>query len=79
MKTRKYQIGDMVLIDRRNLTIPKGTIRSLSDRWIGPYRIVQEKWDGHAYEVDIPTRTRIHEAYCMGNWPCSEFVRLWVM
>ena len=48
-----------MLVDRRNLTIPEG-VRSLSDKWIGPHRIVKDKWDGHAYELDIPVRTRIH-------------------
>ena len=29
-------------------------------RWIGPYYVVKDKWEGHAYELDIPARTRIH-------------------
>ena len=35
--------------------------RALSDRWISPYVVVKDKWDGHAYELDIPTMTRIHK------------------
>ena len=59
-EARKYRVGDMVLVDRRNLTIPDGGKRALSDRWIGPFKVVMDKWDGHAYKVDIPARTRIH-------------------
>ena len=58
-EARKYKVGDWVLVDRRNLTIPEG-IRALSDRWIGPYKVIKDVWDGHAYKLDIPIRTRIH-------------------
>ena len=60
-QARRYKVGDKVLVDRRNLTIPEGTTRALSGRWIGPYKITKDKWDGHAYELDIPARTRIHK------------------
>ena len=59
-KARKYSIGDQVLVDRRNLTVPAGTRKSLSDRWIGPYNVITDRWKGHAYGLDIPARTRIH-------------------
>ena len=35
--------------------------RALSDRWIGPYEVIKDKWDGRAYEWDIPARTRVHK------------------
>ena len=31
-EARKYKVGDMVLVDQRNLTIPDGGKRALSDR-----------------------------------------------
>ena len=40
-EARKYKMGDWVLVDRRNLTIPEG-IRALSDRWIGPYKVIKD-------------------------------------
>ena len=58
-EARRYKVGDQVLVDRRNLTIPEG-IRPLSDRWIGPYNVIEDRWDGYAYKLDIPIRTRIH-------------------
>ena len=57
---RRYKVGDWVLVDRRNLTIPEGGKRALSDRWIGPFKVIEDRWDGYAYKVDIPARTRIH-------------------
>ena len=59
-RARKYSVGDQVLVDRRNLTFPAGTKKSLSDRWIGPYRVITDRWNGYAYGLDIPARTRIH-------------------
>ena len=63
---RRFQVGDKVLVDWRNLTLRKNTrgmkvARALSDRWIGPYVVVKDKWDGHAYELDIPAMTHIHK------------------
>ena len=55
----RYKVCDQVLVDRRNLTIPEG-IRALSDRWIGPYKVIEDRWDGYAYKLDIPIRVRIH-------------------
>ena len=58
-EARRYKVGDQVLVDRRNLTIPEG-IRTLSDRRIGPYKVIVDRWDGHAYKLDILIRTRIY-------------------
>ena len=58
-EARRHKVGDQVLVDRRNLMIPEG-IRALSDRSIGPYKVIEERWDGYAYTLDIPIRTRIH-------------------
>ena len=57
-EARRYTLGDQVLVDWRNLTIPEG-IRALSDRWIGPYKVIEDRWNGYAYKLDIPIRTRI--------------------
>ena len=42
-KARSFHIGDKVLIDRRNLTIKSGNNRSLSNKYIGPYTIIDSK------------------------------------
>ena len=57
-EARGYKVGDQVLVDRRNLKIPEG-IRALSDQWIGPYKGIEDRWNGYAYKLDIPIRTRI--------------------
>ena len=59
-EARKYSVSDTILVDRRNLKIPDGGKRVLSDRWIGPFKVIMDKWDSNAYKVDILARTRIH-------------------
>ena len=49
----------MVLVDRRNLTIKVGNNRSLSNKYIGPYKIIDKKGT-HAYKLEIPTRMHLH-------------------
>ena len=39
---RRYQVGDQVLVDRRNPTVPEG-LRALSGRWIGPYKVIEDR------------------------------------
>ena len=57
-KARKFQAGDQVLVDRRNLTIKEGT-RKLSDKYIGPFTVKSEVGT-YAYKLDLPKRIRMH-------------------
>ena len=58
-KARSFEVGDMVLVDRRNLTIKAGNNHSLSNKYIGPYKIIDKKGT-HAYKLEIPARMRLH-------------------
>src|SRR5258706_1479248 len=58
-KTHSFQIGDKVLIDRRNLTIKSGNNRSLSNKYIGPYTIMDKK-GFHAYKLPLPPYICLH-------------------
>ena len=57
-KSRKFKAGDMVLVDRRNLTIKDGT-RKLSDKFIGPFEVTAAI-GSYAYRVKLPQRMRMH-------------------
>ena len=54
-KARSFRIGDKVLIDRWNLTIKSSNNRSLSNKYIGPYTIIDSK-GSHASKLALPTR-----------------------
>ena len=57
-KSQEYEVGDRVLVDRRNLRIKEG-IRALSKKWIGPYTVT-EVISRHSYRLNIPKRNRLH-------------------
>ena len=57
-KSRKFNIGDMVLVDHRNLTVKDG-IRKLSDKFIGPFKVAAEV-GSYAYRLELPRRMRMH-------------------
>ena len=59
-KSRIFKEGDLVLVDRRNLTLRAGNNRSLMSKWIGPYKVIRNVGT-HAYELDIPKGTRLHK------------------
>ena len=57
-KAREFEIGEQVLVDRRNLTIREGT-RKLSDKYIGPFTVAA-KVGSSAYRLELPKRIRMH-------------------
>ena len=58
-KARAFHISNKVLIDRRNLTIKSSNNRSLSNKYIGPYTIMDSK-GSHAYKLALPACMRLH-------------------
>ena len=57
-KLPKFNTGDMVLVDRRNLTV-KDAGRKLSNKFIGPFKIAAEV-GSYAYRLELPRRMRLH-------------------
>jgi len=58
-KARKFAVNDWVLVDRRNLQVKAGNNRSLTNKWIGPYKVI-ETIGTHAYKLEVPEGTRWH-------------------
>ena len=58
-KARFFHIGDKVLINQGNLTIKSGNNKSLSNKYIGPYTIIDSK-GSHAYQLALPMHIRLH-------------------
>ena len=52
-------MGDWVLVDRRNLSLKSGNNRSLTQKWIGPYKVI-EVVSRHAYKLEYAKGIRIH-------------------
>ena len=58
-KARHFNVEDWVLVDRRNLQIKAGNNRSLTNKWIGPYKVTKAIGT-HAYQLEVPEGTRWH-------------------
>jgi len=58
-KARKFAVNDWVLLDRRDLQVKAGNNRSLTNKWIGPYKVI-ETTRTHAYRLEVPEGTRWH-------------------
>src|SRR5258706_12841394 len=58
-KSRQFKVGDQVLVDRRNLTVKAGNNRSLTQKWIGPYKVIKVV-GRHAYKLELPKGIRLH-------------------
>jgi len=58
-KARRFAVNDWVLVDRRNLQIRAGNNRSLTNKWIGPYKVLKAI-GSHAYQLEVPEGTRWH-------------------
>ena len=56
-KARKFAVNDWVLVDRRNLQVKAGNNRSLMNKWIGPYKVI-ETIGTHTYRLEVPEGTR---------------------
>jgi len=49
----KFAVNDWVLVDRRNQQVKAGNNRSLTNKWIGPYKVI-ETIGTQAYRLEVP-------------------------
>jgi len=56
-KARHFNVDDWVLVDRRNLQVKAGNNPSLTNNWIGPYKVTKAI-GSHAYQLEVPEGTR---------------------
>ena len=58
----RYQEGDEVWLDARNLTIEEGRTRKLANKFEGPFKI-SEVVSSHAYRLELPTDWSCHDVF----------------
>ena len=58
-KARQFYVDDCVLVDRRNLQVKAVNKKSLTRKWLGPYKFIKAIVS-HAYRLEVPERTRWH-------------------
>lgn len=61
-----YALGDQVYLSTKNLTLPKGRVKKLLPKFIGPYEIVKAHAKKSTYELRLPEelrRRKIHPVF----------------
>lgn len=62
----KYKEGDLVYVSTENMNLPKGRVRKLLPKYIGPYKVLRARTETSHYAVDLPselTARRIHSTF----------------
>jgi len=49
--------GDLVYISTKNITFPRGTVRKLVPKFVGPYRILED-YRNNSFKVELPDRLK---------------------
>ena len=58
-KARQFNIDDWILVDRRNLQVKAGNNKSLTRKWLGPYKVIMAI-GSHTFRLEVPRGTRWH-------------------
>lgn len=58
----EFRIGDVIMLSTRHIDPPAHMCRRLSDRHIGPYRVLQ-RIGTVAYCIDLPAQLQIHPVF----------------
>ena len=49
-----YHVGDHVYLSTQNLTLPKGRVRKLVAKYIGPYKVVKAHNEASTVTLELP-------------------------
>ena len=61
-----FQVGDLVYLSTKNLSLPKGRARKLAPKFLGPFAITKIVSEGATYALDLPSELRargLHSAF----------------
>ena len=65
----KFEIGDLVYLSTKNLSMPKGRARKLISKYIGPMKVVKRHTTSDTYTLDLPDQLkvrRVHPTFHIG-------------
>lgn len=61
-----FDVGDLVYLSTRNLTLPKNRARKLAPKFIGPYKVIRASPETSSYTLELPdelVRRRVHPTF----------------
>ena len=65
----KFEVGDLVYLSTKNLSMPKGRARKLIPKYIEPIKVVKRHTTSNMYTLDLPDQLkaqRVHPTFHMG-------------
>ena len=51
--TADYKEGDLVYLSMKNLSLPKGMVRKLAPKYLGPFAVTKVLKEGATYQLDL--------------------------
>ncbi|KAH7292809.1 hypothetical protein KP509_29G086800 [Ceratopteris richardii] len=58
----EFQVGNLVLVSARNITLPKNITQKFNHRYYEPYKV--EKWINEVtYSLELPDNVQFHNAF----------------
>ena len=61
----KFEVGDLVYLSTKNLSMPKGQARKLIPKYIGPMKVVRWHTTSNTYTLDLPDQLKAHRVHPM--------------
>ncbi|KAH7446354.1 hypothetical protein KP509_01G052600 [Ceratopteris richardii] len=62
MEAPDYQVGDLVLVNAKNIILPRNFTPKFNQRYYGPYRI-RHRFNQVTYQLDLPPEIHIHNSF----------------
>ena len=59
----KFEIGDLVYLSTKNLSMPKGPARKLIPKYIGLMKVVRQHTASNTYTLDLPGQLKAHRVH----------------
>jgi hypothetical protein len=57
-----FEVGDMVLLNTKNLTLKHPGSKKFLPKWIGPYKVIKAAGPV-AYKLDLPAHMKVHNVF----------------
>ena len=54
----KFEVGDLVYLSTKNLSMPKGRARKLIPKYIGLMKVVKQHIMSNMYTLDLPDQLK---------------------
>jgi hypothetical protein len=50
----EYKVGDLIYLSMENLSLPKGWVKKLLPKYIGPYKVIETHNQASTIKLELP-------------------------